>query len=263
MSELNELRSEVARLRRAATRKISRIKTTHGAQVSGTEFDPRRPTGVPTHYTQKQLAAYKERLQQFLSRSNQFVPDASRQPIPRAEFREYKQQEAKYRETAGSVYERIKRTELPSGETIESRLARMTPMHKVMHGAPANSIFDPLTRESMDIVNRKALQKLTRSLKRGSTPEGIRRKVKDARQQLSDMLNTINSPELNEAVKKLSNNQFIALWNYTVFTAAISLTYANMKKMLTGEEESWAHDQVRQQMESAMEMVDWARRIKA
>lgn len=258
MSELNELRAEVARMRRAATRKISRIKQTHGAQVSGTEFDPRRETKAPSQYTAKQLEAYKSRLATFLSRSNQFLPDASKNPIPRSEFAEYKRREAQYRETAGSVYERIKHEQLPSGETVQERLEKMRPLHKSMHNTAMNAIFDPLTRGPGDIVSRKALDKLSRSLERASKPASIRRKVKDARDQLSAMLDTLNAPELQQAIDKLSHDQFVAMWNYTNIASAVALSYDNAKKLLSPKEESWGHEQLRQQMNDAMESVIWA-----
>lgn len=258
MSELNDLRDEVARLRRAATRKISRIKQTHGAQVSGTEFDPRRETKAPTKYTAKQLAAYKSTLANFVSRSTQFVPDASKQPIPRAEFERYKAREARYRETAGSVFERVKNDKLPSGETVAERVEKMRPLHKAMHNTAVNSMFDPVTRDSESIVSRKALDKLSRSIDTAASPAAIRRKILDARRQLAQMMDTLNMPEVHDLTKKLTNDQFVALWNYTNFATAISLNYENAKKMLSPKEESWGHEQIRQQMGDALEMITWA-----
>jgi hypothetical protein len=248
-------------MRRAATRKISRIKQTHGAVVSGTEFDPRRAPGVHGGYTEKQLQAYRERLSSFLSRSTQYVPDASKQPLPRSEFQAYKAAEARYRESAGGVYEAIKHVELPSGETVEGRIAAMTPLHKVMHNSAMNRIFDPHERSSEDITSSKSLRKLQRSLEKGSTPREIRRKVKESRDQMRAMFDVINEPSLQRAVDKLTHNQYVALWNYTNFAAAVSLTYNSAKKMLTKEEESWAHGMIRDQMGDAMEMIEWASRL--
>lgn len=262
VSELNDLRNEVARMRRAATRKISRIKTVHGAQVSGTEFDPRRDTQIHTHYTAKQLAAYKSKLADFLSRSNQFVPDAQKQPMPRAEFQEYKRREAKYRATAGTVYERIKDENLPSGETVAERLEKMRPKHKAMHNTAMNAIFDPLTRDPGDIVSRRALNKLAKSLAKASSPSEIRRKVNDARDQLNQMLDVLNVPEVQAEIAKLNNDQFVAMWNYTNVPAASSLAYLNAKKLLSAKEDAWAWEQIRHQMGDMMESVTWASRLR-
>jgi hypothetical protein len=262
VSEIDDLRIEVARLRRAATRKISRIKTIHGARVSGTEFDPRRSAGSHSQYTSKQLSAYRERLQEYLSRQNQFVPDALRRPVPRAEFMEYKRAEQQYRESAGQVFDRIKDVELPSGETIVQRLAKMDVLHKQMHNPSVNMIFDPHTREAMDITSRDAMRKLTKSMKRDSSPASIRRKINQARQQFAQMMDTINMPELYAATKSLNNNQFVALWNYRGFASVVSFAYEMAKKMLSPKDESWGHQQLRDQMMDAMEMVDWARQLK-
>lgn len=249
-------------MRRAATRKISRIKTTHGVHVSGTEFDPRRSTTVPKRYTERQLQAYRDTLANFLSRSTQFVPDAGRQPMPRAEYRRYKELESTYRNTAGSVYERIKNVELPSGETIAQRLAKMDVLHKRMHNPTVNAIFDPHERESLDITSIDALRKLTKNLERDTRPETISRKIREARQQFAAMMNVINIPEMYKATESLTNEQFVALWNHTAFASAISLSYEASKKMLSPKEESWGHEMLRQQMGDAMNLVNWARSIK-
>jgi hypothetical protein len=248
-------------MRRAATRKISRIKQTHGALVSGTEFDPRRAPGVHAGYTEKQLTVYRERLADFLSRSTQYVPDASRAPLPRAEFAKYKTAETRYRESAGGVYEAIKHVELPSGETVGERMAKMTPLHKVMHNTAMNRVFDPHERSSDDITSLKSLRKLMRSLEKGSSPSEIRRKINESRDQMRQMLDVINEPELQHKVNELTHNQYVALWNYTTFASAVSLAYESAKKMLSPKEESWVQGRLRDQMGDAMEMIEWASRL--
>lgn len=260
--DLEYLRIEVARMRRAATKKISRVKLRHGAMVTGSEFDPRRSTHLETHYTEKQLIAYRDKLAHFLSRSNQYVPDAYKKPMPRAEFTEYKRQENAYRSSAGGVYERIKNVELPSGETIAQRLAKMDVLHKAMHNPTVNSIFDPHTRASYAFTSRDALKKLTKAMKRDASPKAIKRKVSDARKQFAAMMDVINMPELFAATKGLTNDQFIALWNHTSFAGAVALSYTSAMKMFTPKEESWGTEMLRQQMGDAMEMIEWAKRIK-
>ena len=262
MNDIDELRVDVARMRRAATRKISRIKMTHGALVTGTEFDPRRGPKLTNHYTEKQLSAYAKRLADFLSRQNQFVPDAHKAPLPRKEFVEYKRQEAAYRASAGGVYDRIKNVELPSGETIAQRLAKMDVLHKAMHNPTVNTIFDPHTRASYAFTSRKALKKLTQSMKKDASPKSIKRKVKEAREQFESMMTVINMPELFEATKKLTNDQFVALWNHTAFAGAVALSYTAAMKMYTPKEESWGQEMLRQQMGDAMELIEWARKIR-
>ena len=260
--DLEYLRVEVARMRRAATKKISRVKLRHGAMVTGSEFDPRRATTLPSHYTSDQLIAYREKLASFLSRSNQYVPDASKRPIPRSEFREYKQQERKYSESAGAIYDRLKATKLPSGETIAERMAKMTPTHKVMRGQAVNSLFDPHTRESKDVASRAALKKLLKTMKQNAKPSTMNKKIKMAKHQFSEMMNVVNMPELYEAARNLTNDQFTALWNYTSFAGAISLAYLSAQTLLSPKQSSWGVEMLRQQMNDAMEMVSWAKQIK-
>ena len=259
MDDLNSLRLEVERLRRAATRKVSRVKARTGARVSGTEFDPRRAPQQHKRYTRKQLETYQSELQSFLSRRNQFVPDASKRPIPRAEWQAYKRREKAYKDVAGKVYEQVKDVELPSGETIAQRLAKMDVLHKHMHNPTVNTIFDPHERNPGDVVSRKALDKLTRDLDRKSKPRNIKTMVRQAREQFGKMMSVVNAPELTRAVEGLSHDQFIALWNHTNFASAIAMSYDSAKKMLSPKEESWGHEKVRQQTNDAMELITWAK----
>jgi hypothetical protein len=189
------------------------------------------------------------------------VPDASARPLPRSEFAAYKAAEARYRAAAGGVYEAIKDVELPSGETVAGRIAAMTPLHKVMHNSAMNRVFDPVERGADQITSLKSLRKLIRSLEKGSTPREIRRKVKESRDQMSQMLDAINEPSLQREVNKLTHNQYVALWNYTTFASAVSLAYESAKKMLSPKEEAWAQGRLRDQMGDAMEMIEWASRL--
>jgi len=182
--------------------------------------------------------------------------------MPRAEFTEYKRQEAKYAASAGDVYERIKDVKLPSGETIVQRLAKMDVLHKQMHNPTVNTIFDPHTRESYAFTSRDALKKLTKAMKKDASPTAINRKIKAARQQFAAMMDIINMPELFAATKKLTNDQFVALWNHTAFAGAVALSYTAAMKMFTPKEESWGQEMLRQQMADAMELITWAKQIK-
>lgn len=257
--DLDSLRADVERMRRSATRKISRLKTGKSVVISGTEFDPRRATKAHKSYTRKQLKSYQRELENFLSRKTQFVPDASRRPIPRNEWLDYKKVEAQHRDSVGKIFERMKNVELPSGETVSERLAKMDVLHKQMHNPVTNPFYDPRDRSSSDVTSRESLRKLQKDLKKKSSPRNQSARVSEARSQLEKMLSVINSPEIASAVKSLSQGQFVALWNYTAFASAIAMSYDSAQKMLTPREESWGHEKIRQQSNDAMELISWAK----
>ncbi len=258
-NDLANLRADVARMRRSATRKISRLKTGKSVHISGTEFDPRRTTTAHKSYTRKQLESYQRELKSFLSRETQYVPDAKNRPIPRAEWREYKKVEAQHRDSVGKIFERMKNVQLPSGETVNERLAKMDVLHKRMHNPVTNPFYDPRDRESGDVTDRDSLRKLRDDLQRKSSPDNQTARVTEAKSQLEKMLSVINSPEIIDAVKGLSQGQFVALWNYTAFASAIAMSYDSAKKMLTPREESWGHEKVRQQSNDALELISWVK----
>ena len=246
-------------MRRAATRKVSRLKTRKGVSVTGTEFDPRRAPQAHKQYTRRQLEVYQRELARFLKRDTQFVPDASRRPIPREEWNKYKAVEAKHRDIAGSIYERVKDIKLPSGESISERMAKMDVLHKHMHNPVVNQFYEPHNRVSQQVASRGALEKLQRDLKRKSSPRNQKAMVKQAKAQLEKMLSVVNSPDISRAVNSLSHNQFVALWNYTSFASAIAMSYDSAQKMLTPREESWGHEKIRQQSNDALELIEWAK----
>lgn len=257
--DLSTLRNDIARARRAATRKVSRLKTRHGVSVSGTEFDPRRPPQAARKYTRKQLESYKRELDKFLSRSTQYVPDSRARPIPRKEWDRYKTVETKYRDMAGTIYDKVKDVQLPSGETISERLAKMDVLHKSMHNPVVNKFYEPKDRQSGDVTSRNALRKLERDLRRKSTPRSQKAMVREAKAQLAKMLDVVNSRDVANQVNTLSTGQFIALWNYTNFASAIAMSYDSAKKMLTPREESWGHEKIRQQTNDALELIEWVK----
>ena len=262
MDDLSALRAEVERMRRAATRKVSRLKTARGVEVSGTEFDPRRGTQTPNTYNATQLNAYRNKLSKFLSRNNQYVPDVEKRPIPQSEWDAYKRRENRYRQTAGQVYEQVKDITLPSGETVRERLSKMDAVHKQMHNTVMNPIFDPHNRSSGDIVDRKALAKLSKSLSKNSTKKSVATKVQMARDQSRQMIDVIGDRGMTKQLDKLSDNQFIALWNYTTFASNLALNYSSARKMLSDKESPMEDDIIRQQSNDAKEMVSWAKGLK-
>lgn len=256
------MRDDIARMRKSATRKISRLKTNKDVLITGTEFDPRRATTAHKSYTRKQLAAYQDELKRFLKRDTQYVPDARKRPIPRKEWQEYKRVEDQHRDSVGKIFEAMKNTQLPSGETISERMSKMDVLHKQMHNPVTNPFYDPRDRQSNDVTSRKSLDKLKKDLDRKSRPQNQRSMVRLAKMQLEKMLSVVNSPEIAEAVKGLSQGQFVALWNYTSFASAIAMSYDSAKKMLTPREESWGHEKIRQQSNDAIELISWVKEQK-
>lgn len=261
--DLKDLRALVAARHDAATRKVSRIKSATGAQVSGTEFDPRTSKSRIKKYTRKQLASYMARLDRFNDRSNQFVSDASRNPIPRSEFREYKRREAQFNKVVSDNLDRYKDVYIPaSGQTVGERIAMTTPTHRHMTDTGVNRPL-PIDRKPEQIASRKALQKMVRDLKKKGTKTWVRREIKRGQDELTKMLDVVGSDPLMKAIGKLTPDQFNIVWNYTNFATRASLVYeVEQRKLKGGNPSAFLDDTYDTQLKEMMDIVSWAKNLK-
>lgn len=268
MDDLGSLRAEVARLRRATTRKVSRLKQRSGAQVSGTEFDPRRKPHVEGRYTQRQLATYRDQLQGFLSRKNQFVGGASGVPIPRSEWDRYKTAEKAYNAKVNEHFQRVADIELPApiphtrGETLGSRMERMTPSHRHLRNEVVNSPYDPLERSPRSVVSRDKLAKLIESLEAKMAPDYDERQAEASRDQFRRMADEIGDAELKDRVDKLSDEQFDVLWNYTSFPWDLSLDYEVHRLLHEGKDRPFLREAAENARKGFERLITWAGKLK-
>lgn len=256
---LEEARARVAGRARAATRKVSRLKRATGVEISGSAVDPRRDPKLVAKYNRRQLAAYERDLNSFVSRRTQYVPDAQGRPIKSKTWNEYKRSEAAYNAGVTERFGKVKDIPLPiSGQTIGERMDAMTPEHRQAYNPAINAPYKPPTRKSKQIASEKALKKLTRQMKDRLDPRAEGRAARAARDQLKQMLDVINEPDLQAAVDKLTNGQFMTMWNYTQFATNISLNYDVKQRMMSGKEKPWYSEALKQAVRNSHALADWA-----
>lgn len=236
---VDPLRADVDRLRRAVTRKISRLKTQHGAVLSGTKLDPRRAPRQHGRYTQRQLETYKRSLEKFLSRNTQFVGDSRGRPIPKTVWSRYVKAEKRFGELVESRFGSVRDLQTPYGETLGERMAKMTPDHPTLSGAESRQFYRPAKRRPDNVKDIKALLRLTKDLENKSDPKYFEKLTKRVRGQFDAMVETVNEPKLKELVSKLTDEQFAAAWHYGGLPTALGLGYEIMQKMLSDKEKPW------------------------
>lgn len=259
--ELRALRAMANRRHRAATRKISRLKSDAGVNVSGSRVDPRRSRTNIKNYTQRQLRSYINQLDNFNSRSNQYVPDVHRNPIPRSQWREYQRLESQYNKNVSQHFSRYRDLPGPTGMTVGQRMEMMTPKFPYMQDRAVNSPYTPLNRKSTNIGSARALKRLTEDMRDRVKSEHFQGLVKAGRDQFTKMINLLDDPDLKHRVDNLTEKQFDVLWNYTGFPNALSLGYDQNKKLLAGKEKAWTRQVAQQSMSAADELVSWAERV--
>lgn len=259
--ELNELRAMARARHRATTRKISRIKNDTGLPISGSRNDPRRDLSKVKRYTKSQLRTYIAQLNDFSSRSVQFVPSANRTPIQADLWKKYKSLEGRYNRRVNAQFEKVADVFLPAvGQTLGERMAMITPAHRQLTNPAVNSPYRPAEMKPSNVASEQALIRLI-AQKENQLKASYRKKlIDDARSQFAKMADVINRRDLAQDVSKLSDAQFEVLWNYTPFATAIGINYEVIQAMLSNNEKPYHSDSLRNAVASQKSLIEWARK---
>jgi len=254
--DLEALRAEVRRRHKAATSKVSRLRS-RGVEVSGTNYDIRRDLSKVKRYNATQLRAYATQLNSFVDRSNAFVPGDSGVPLPAAKWREYKRLEKRYNEIGNREFTKVENMFLP-GSTTKVRERRQMLDKSALSGGAMNDPYAEINRKSKGITSIEALERITEQMRSKTTREYLPSELKKSRAQLNEMLTTIGKAEYIEQANSLSEHQFNILWNYTNFANEISLDYEIMKARARGEKER-VHEKLHEDANHAIaDQLQWA-----
>jgi hypothetical protein len=233
--ELRRLRDEVRKRRSAVTAKVGRIRRNTGVDVTGTNEDPRRPPKVINKYSAPQLKKYLNDLNAFQDRGVGFVAGKGGSIIPKKAWIEYKKLERQYNKLGELHVKAIADIKVPGlGVTVAQRNANLPAR---AHGDIINRPYVDINRNPRNVVDLKALKKLTKDMRRKVSPSFLPGEIRKARRELSAMLKTIGSGEYADRAKGLTDNQFNILWNYTNFATNISLRYEITKAQAAGMSE--------------------------
>lgn len=245
MSDLNDRRAEIQRMRKQATKKISRLKVVHGVtQLSGTTLDPRRSPNIEMRYNERQLGAYERSLAAFLSRDVGYVGDSKGRPMRASDWRRYKRAERKMNKRIAERMERIADLPTVTGETIGERIAVHTPSHRQAGAALQDARAEQINRKSTSIASAKALRQLTEATLEQGRKDYHQKRAASGKESFEKMAGVIGSikvdAELSEIIDSLTPGQFEVLWNFDRdFTKALANAYDLLKKMLSPEQEAW------------------------
>jgi len=253
--ELDALRAEVKRRHKAATAKVSRLRT-RGVELGGTGYDVRRDLTKVKRYNATQLRAYANRLESFVSRANAYVPGDSGVPLPAAKWREYKSLEKKYNQIGNREFDKVANTFLPQpGVRVKDRRKMLA---QTALGEAVNQPYQEINRRSRNITGESALDQLTEQMRKKTSREYLPEEIAKSREQFMDMLKKIGNTEYSEAAENLSDDQFDILWNYTSFANEVSSDYEIMKLKARGTQER-AHEKIHEDNAHTInELLQWA-----
>ena len=269
--EISQLRKAARRRHQAATRKISRLNRENDFALSGTEYDPRRELSKIKRYNERQLTAYVAKLDRFMARGTQFVPDAHNRPVPKAAFDPYKTLERKYNQKVKRGFERIADLPMPpietpqgmvSTETIRDRMAKVTPQHRQAARNAVNAPYMPPSRESKNFKNARAMEKMAEAIRDRLAPDYAAKMLKKDREVFEKMFDDIGRPDLKAMGQALSDKQFQVAWNYMGLADAVKLPYEQARKRLMSDQETaFEADTMEENLREAERLIGHAKTL--
>jgi hypothetical protein len=259
--ELEQLRALARKRHQAATRKVKRLSNVRDVDIAGSRFDPRRDLAGLKRYNTAQVMAYIRKLDSFLDRSNQFVGDAKRRPIPIKEWQQYQRIQNQYNQGASAVFDDIKNIRLPSGMTVGQREATLKSDHPLAGNPSVSKPHAPVVKQPFNIASRDKLKDLIKDLKHKMSASYDKRQLEQDRSELRQIMAVVKDPKLEAKISSLSARQFNVLWNYTNFVTAASFMYEMLRDKMTTGEEPWQAERIRAKFEQAIELVDFASKL--
>lgn len=259
---LSELRSQVLKRQRAASRKVSRLRS-KGVEVAGTKADVRRDPGKIARYNRTQLEAHLNRVNTFVDRRTQYVPDTYGRPVKAEVFKAYKSVEQQLKNIVDSEYARFKDTKIPGKkDTVGDRMSRVTA--KFRHaGSATNSPFVQIERDSKNFRSEAKIRQMTAAYKKKLRTNFLKKNLKVDREVVEKQLTTLGRDDLIARVNKLNNDAFNALFNFWGFIEKIALPYETAQATLRdGKDRSWFEDQLVENMREAEKLVGYAENFK-
>jgi len=230
------LLATVRRLQKAVTRKVSRIHTHFGVQMSGSSEDPRIPAASRNSLSESGLREYSHNLADFLRRDVQFVPDSQRRPMPRAEWERYKKLETQWNAKVREYTADIKKLHLPSTNmTIEETQATfgLSPRSRAINNPSVNQPSE-IERASTGVAGKAGLRRLIESMQKRLQPEYFDEEHESNKETFRKMFDVIQDDELSALIESLTPGQFDILWNWTPFVLASAYWYEVMQRALQG-----------------------------
>lgn len=261
MPNINDLRLIAIQKHKAATRKVSRAKAATGVELTGSTHDPRQELAQIRQASPRELSAYVRNLEKFLDRGTQFVPDAHNKPIPRTTWDKVQKSEAKKNAFVAKFYDEFKDVYIdPAGQTVDQRMAAVTPLHAHMGQRTTDSPYKKATRKSTSIYGEAGAKRLIEHNLKQGTLRHEKETLNNHRRGIMKMLDQVGDIEKMEQVAKLTQRQWAILWKYTPFAANIKVPYDHYKDSMAGNKGVINSDMVATDLSVAGEYLDWVSR---
>ncbi len=221
--DISDLRNEVRKRRSAVTSKERRILNQTGVDLKNTREDPRRAPSVVKKYNTTQLTTYLKELNNFMLRTNGYVPDSSGGFIRKNDWLSYKRTERIHNKMVKIHFDKIANIRDPyRNVTIRDAEVLFVPDSKRAQGEIRHRPYNEINRNPQNVKNINALRKLQAQINGMQSPKFLETAIESGRKQAGQMLDNAGISSLKSPLGKLSNNQFDVLWNYWGFAGRLS-----------------------------------------
>jgi len=259
MSELDRIRKEIDKKYKAVTNKISRTKRTTGANVAGSEFDPRMDSGAHNRMRSEARASqYLDRLNLFMSRNNQFIAGSGGAPLPKGYFNKIFKSTEKELNTVQDVRDAtIGAIQGPEGFTIAQKQTALPQAG----GASVYGPYKRFDREASDITSFSAMKKLQADMVKQIRPDYLPTKINAERERLDKVIDYLgeNGSEIGEAIQGMDDYEFDLFWFGTTAASGIFLFYELEKERADGNHKERKQDRtIESKFGEVMPAAEWA-----
>ena len=266
MTNRSELLAEALNKTQRSGAKISRIRNKNGAEVAGTEFDPRVSRERIKHYNSKQLESYIKKQDRFLRRQVQFVPMLHGAPLPANEWKQYQRAENEINARRKERLAQVEDIVLPNQPHLKWKadktigdLVKEKGASKLAYYDSSDSMTKDTKMESVTFTSRESVAKMRDFLKEQKTTRWEAAASARGDYAISAMLGYIGSEKLNKKFQGLTVDQLDTLWNYTDFASHLGIWYEEMKLKNTGKD--YNEDILTGQGPEVEQWLDWAGKL--
>jgi hypothetical protein len=254
-SEVERLRAELKKARKAVTNKINRVQKSTGAKVGGSEFDPRRRVGVENSYNAKQLQTHLAQLKDFMRRGNQFVALSGGTPTTKGEWNVYKRREQAQAEVRQAYQAKQAKIDTPSGLTaLQNKQGTNEGPNAVVQGP-----YKTIDRSPSDITSRSALKSLSEQLLTQVKPNYLAGKIGQGRENLYKALEIMGDDDEMARLTYLSDSQFDAFWFGTNIAESVFMKYNLEHNNKDGSrKEKWQDKAIADAADELGDYITWA-----
>lgn len=210
-AEQDRLRREIEKRYKAVSNKINRTRRRTGAEVSGSEFDPRRdPNAHNRMRSPERMRQYLGELNNFMRRNNQFVAGDNGAPLPRHMFNTYKGGESQLKALQDKRDQAFGDIQTPAGWKVRDQ-------EIAMPKAGGHGKYGPygrFDREAADISNANALRKLIDENRRQLNPNYVGSELDEGRRRLNVVLDYLgeSQDDLRDAIDEMDDFEFDLFW---------------------------------------------------